>query len=319
MRRKHIEKHLRGKFSDWVKSIDDEKLRGDVMDGTIITGGAIASLMRDETVNDYDLYFKSRELTERVAEYYVAKFKEYDMQIVRYGYTEQAVDMRVVTTKDGRVMVKVRSAGFAGDGDGQGYKYFETISDPAEREAAIEGFVTAAAKAVPKVKDDVVELSPYRPVFITSNAITLSDGIQIVLRFYGKPSEIHANYDFEHAKCYWRSWAKIGMQLTVPKQALLCIIDHRLLYTGSRYPLASMFRVLKFVRRGWKCDMGQVLKIAAQINELDMHAPWNLMDQLIGMDIAYFMEVMDIIMSGDIKEIDATYLARIVDEVYGEI
>ena len=169
MRRYHIERKLRKKFQDWVVTVKDEKLKQDLMDGTIITGGAITSMLLDEVPKDYDLYFRTRDLTRRVAEYYVAKFKECELNVVRYGYTENAVDMRVVVS-NGRVMVKVQSAGFAAEGETKGYQYFELIQDPVEREAAIEGFVTAAVKASPK--DEEAELPRYRPIFLTSNAIT---------------------------------------------------------------------------------------------------------------------------------------------------
>lgn len=320
MRSVHIERKVREKIFDWLKTIEDEELRKELMDGVIVTGGAIVSMLLDEPVNDYDVYLKSKELAVKVAEYYVAKFKQQPMNVVRYGYTEAATDIRVITTKEGRVMVVVKSAGFAAVGGAEGYQYFETIPDDAEREAAIEGFVTAAVKAGPpeEEEEEEKEPEPYRPIFLTSNAITLSDGIQIVIRFYGKPSEIHSNYDFEHCKSYWRSWAKVGSQLTILKTALLCIVNKRLLYTGSKYPLCSLFRLRKFHARGWTYDLGQVLKMAMQVAELDLQNPYVMMDQLVGMDVAYFMKVMDKIRTDGVKSIDATYLARVVDEIYGE-
>jgi hypothetical protein len=47
----------------------------------------------------------------------------------------------------------------------------------------------------------------FRPVFMSTNAITLSDKIQIVLRFYGEADTIHENYDFVHCTNYWTSKA----------------------------------------------------------------------------------------------------------------
>jgi hypothetical protein len=34
---------------------------------------------------------------------------------------------------------------------------------------------------------------------------------------------------------------------------LISILDKQLVYTGSRYPLASLFRLRKFHKRGWYC------------------------------------------------------------------
>src|SRR3546814_19222919 len=40
---------------------------------------------------------------------------------------------------------------------------------------------------------------------MSTKAITLSDKIQIVLRFYGEADAIHENYDFVHCTTYWTS------------------------------------------------------------------------------------------------------------------
>lgn len=319
MRLTHIERKIRDKINDWLASIEDEQLREDLGEGVIVTGGAIVSMLLNEKVNDYDIYLRDKKLAERVADYYVEQFKERELNAVRFGYTETVADIKRITREDGRVMVVVQSAGLVSEGGADGYRYFEMIDDPNEREAAAEGFVMAAAQA----KDEVetlgdIEPEPYRPIFLTSNAITLSDDIQIVIRFYGKPSEIHANYDFEHCKSYWRSWGKIGNQLTVLKSALVCVLEQRLLYTGSRYPLASLFRLRKFQKRGWYYDLGQVLKIAMQVAELDLKNPRVLEDQLVGMDIAYFMEIISRIKQEGVESVDSTYVAKLVDEIYGE-
>jgi hypothetical protein len=91
-----------------------------------------------------------------------------------------------------------------------------------------------------------IEPEPYRPVFLTTNAITLSDDVQLVIRFYGTPGEIHDVYDFEHCKCYWCSWRKPGK----PADAAQVVLDldpgqatrlHRLaLSAGKPFPPAQV-------------------------------------------------------------------------------
>src|SRR3546814_1666855 len=62
----------------------------------------------------------------------------------------------------------------------------------------------------------------YRPVFMSTNAITLSDKIQIVLRFYGEADAIHENYDFVHCTNYWTS-KDANLTLRQPAlESLLC-------------------------------------------------------------------------------------------------
>jgi hypothetical protein len=325
----YIEKHIREKIHDWIASVEDESLREALLDGVIVAGGAITSLTLDEKVHDYDVYLRTKELCYRVAKYYVAKFKANPMNTVRFGYVERAVDIKVVIREDGRVMVMVKSASVAGEGGADDYQYFETIPDPAEREAAVEGFVTGVIKGG-KEEDKNEEKSQlvigkdgekrlkYRPVLMTSNAITLSDDIQVVIRFYGEPKDIMANFDFQHTKMYWYSWGKKAKsRLHRNKPALECLLgkNRRLVYTGSRYPLCSLFRLRKFAGRGWVYDLGQVLKIVFQLHEMDLKNPRVLEEQLLGMDVAYFQEIIDRIRMEGIESVDTTYIASLVDEL----
>ena len=57
---------------------------------------------------------------------------------------------------------------------------------------------------------------------------------------------------------------------------------------GSKYPLCSIIRTRKFIQRGYTINAGQYLKMAMQLNELDLKDVSVLQDQLIGVDSAYF-------------------------------
>ena len=54
-------------------------------------------------------------------------------------------------------------------------------------------------------------IKPYRFVKAATTAegealnLTLSGAVQLIIRFYGPPEEIHANYDFIHCTCCWQS------------------------------------------------------------------------------------------------------------------
>ena len=100
---------------------------------------------------------------------------------------------------------------------------------------------------------------PFTPIFLSSNAITLSDRIQIVIRFYGDPEEIHKNFDFVHCTNYWLSW---NNSLETSDKALESLLAKELYYMGSKYPICSVIRTRKFLRKGWHINAGQYLKMA---------------------------------------------------------
>lgn len=256
MNSKNIKKSLNAKFNKWIDSITDKEVQRVVRNNTIISGGALVSLLTGVDVNDYDIYFKTKEAVLTVAQYYVNQFNAV--------HKSEAV----IKDENGRIKIFIQSKGVAGE-------------EPAETEEVEEVILEA---------DSQEEKPHYRPVYLTSNAITLSDKIQIVIRFWGDVNEIHTNYDFAHCTCSWSSWDN---ELLLPQKALECIINKELYYIGSKYSLCSIIRARKFLQRGYTINAGQYLKMALQVSELDLHNVEVLKDQLVGVDSAYFNQAIE--------------------------
>ncbi len=150
-------------------------------------------------------------------------------------------------------------------------------------------------------------------MFLSSNAITLSGNVQIIIRFYGEPDAIHENYDFVHCTNYWCSWDN---KLELRRDALEALLTKELRYVGSKYPLCSIIRTRKFINRGWRITAGQYLKMAMQLNQLDLCDIAVLEDQLIGVDVAYFIEVISKLKEHDSTRVDNAYLMQIIDRMF---
>lgn len=181
-------------------------------------------MLLDEEVNDYDVYLKTKESCIKIADYYCKKFNE----------NHKSVAM-VQALEDGRVRVFISSDGIAEENEVE------------ETDSFVEEEPTDENEDKPR----------YRPIFLSTNAITLSEKIQIVIRFYGDPSEIHKNYDFVHCTSYYTYSDDV---LELPARALEVIINKELYYIGSKYPLCSIIRSRKFIQRGWSINAGQYLK-----------------------------------------------------------
>ena len=76
MNRKIIKGILNKKLNDWTSTIEDPIVQELARKNTIVTGGAIASLLLGEEVKDFDLYFKNKETTLAIANYYVNNFND---------------------------------------------------------------------------------------------------------------------------------------------------------------------------------------------------------------------------------------------------
>ncbi len=298
MQAKTIKKILKSKLTNWADSIEDEKVRSLVKKNTILTGGAIASMLLDEEVKDFDVYFRDHKTTVAVAEYYVSKFNENNGENAKVLWSG---DLRPEDDIN-RVRIMIKSRGVASERPTQLDKPFEDVFDVVDKEQ-VEATEDGRAK--------------FRPIFLSSNAITLSQKIQIVVRFHGEPAEIHKNYDFVHCTNYYDMGEDL---LALNQNALESLLSKTLVYQGSKYPLCSVIRTRKFIQRGWHINAGQYLKMCFQLSELDLKDINVLEDQLIGVDSAYFGKLIAVLRDkyeGDSNfVINDGYLSTLIDKIF---
>ena len=289
MNSKNMAKHLSRKLKDWVDSIEDQDVAKAVQENAIVTGGALVSLLTGKPPNDYDIYFKTRASCLLVANYYATKWNEMypDKPQVEINYDPDTE----------RITAFIDSSGLAME---EGEDGIDDESEPVQE---------------PKVEDE--EKPRYRPRYFSTNAISLSDKIQLVIRFYGSVDEIHENYDFVHCTC---SYDFKENKVNLPVRALEAIINKELYYTGSKYPLCSIIRTRKFIQRGWFINAGQYLKMCLQLNELDLKDMKVFEDQLVGVDSYYFSQAIKIIEKKQEEEpdfkVDNTYLFEVINRIF---
>jgi len=316
LKSKTIKSVLRNKVNAWLETIEDEDLRKTCAKEAIVTGGSIASMLLGEDVNDFDIYFRTKGTVRRVADYYVKKFQEQRKEQGGVPVNIYVEEVKDTAGKD-RVRIVVKSAGVAGEGQEKDYQYFEGVQN--DHDAG--EYVSEAFDPLSDVKDiaDDAKTSmegegpKYAPTFLSANAISLRSQVQLILRFYGDPDEIHESYDFVHCMNYWESGES---KLTLKPESLEALLSRTLVYKGSQYPLCSIIRTRKFVKRGWRINAGQFLKMSMQLSELDMKDHEVLEEQLTGVDVAYFAEVIEKIKEKDPERVDTAYLTEIIDRMF---
>jgi hypothetical protein len=191
MKAKQIEKLLTGVMNNFLESIPDNYIKDIIKEDTYITGGCIPSMLIDEFVNDYDIYFYTKEDAEKVKNYF------------ENNHTKNKSD---------KFHVKL----------------------------------------------------------ITENAINLSDKIQLITKFWGDPSFVTDEFDWQHIKS-WYSCKEEKLYLTSDVYQL--VVEKELIYTGSDYPLSSLMRLKKYIKKGWNVSNTTMLHIA-----LDIVASFNKME-----------------------------------------
>lgn len=295
MKKKTINAIISKKIKEWLDSIEDKELVKKIQGDIVVTGGCITSMLLNEEINDFDIYFKTKESLLSICQYYCQKFNQSNDRIAK------------VEDHEGRLKIFIQSSGIAEDSD--------SIAD--QNEYSVDDYLKAVNSADEIPVQTIEQKEKYKPVFMSTNAITLSGKIQIVVRFYGNPDEIHENYDFVHATNYWTQDTK-----TVLKQeALEAIMNKDLHYIGSKYPICSLVRTRKFIKRGWNINAGQFVKMAFQISQLDLTNLEVFEDQLVGVDSLYFLSFIEALKTKMEKEpdfkLDQQYLTTVIDKIFG--
>ena len=302
MQVKTIKKNIQSKLDEWLKTITDRELAEDVKENLLVSGGSITSMLLNEPVNDYDIYLMDIDVCKRLAKYYIQTFqdviifdgREKQKLIDKYN-DEHNVD-------DGKLPIDMNNS-FA-------------ISLRNLKEDQIKLYFNGASGGM-KVNDGITEDKlNYTPLYFSPNAISLSHDLQIVLRFWGTAEQIHKTFDFIHATNYFTF--KDGLVRNL--EAVESILTKQLKYQGSYYPVTSIIRAKKFIKRGFNIGAGELLKIMFQISQLDLTNPDVLEEQLIGVDVAYFDLIITALrnkMDNDKDfKLSAQYFNALIDRVF---
>lgn len=292
--------------------------------------------MNNEKPKDYDVYFKDKDTVLAVANYYAKLFnnkhKNYQVEVIDgatykgYEYNKRGEEIdhsqscndnkihwTLQNLEPDRVKLFIRKnnsiAGYAAEDE----KYLDEPTDDIYN--TLDKADEIDSQELDQDQSDVKE--KYRPIFFSPNAITLSDKIQIVVRFYGEPEEVHKSFDFLQCTGYWTS---SDNKIYITKEIYEAVMNKTLIYNGSQYPICSLFRIRKFINRGWKINAGQILKIALQISQLDLNNIDILSEQCVGVDSAYFTIIIDALHKKQESDpnwkLDNSYIISIIDKVF---
>ena len=304
-----------------------------LLKNSIVTGGCIASMLLKEKVNDYDIYFDSLPALVAVMQYFGGKTGAQYLVAFEAGTTlPQEGLIRFVASRSANTSKAIEEVtGIVPEEDDYDASSEEIPLPPSDSDTWYGlysninnlshcdnvqyitlfyqscGYWSASDEDKKKAEKDGLS---HTIRFASSNAITLSDKVQLVFRFFGPPDEIHKNYDFVHATNYWT--AKTG--LVTNTEALEAILARELIYKGSRFPLASIFRTRKFIQRGWTIHIANYVKMAFQLNEMNLCDLHVLREQLTGVDAAYLNQLIMQCERAH-EPITSSYVCELVDKL----
>lgn len=179
MQIKTIQRNIENKMNEWLITISDEKLRKEVRENVLVSGGCISSMLLGEDIKDYDVYLQKQDVLSEIARY----------------YTKDIINIRVFDGADrNRLLDEVR-----------GKENIFAIAVGNLKANQVKLFFNDLSGGMRVNEDKETQEKEYIPLYFSPNCISLSNKIQLVLRFNGNAQEIHKNYDFVHATNYCTS------------------------------------------------------------------------------------------------------------------
>ena len=331
MKARQIDKVIREKVLALSKA--HPEIKDVLLKNSIVTGGCIASMFLKEKVNDFDIYFDSLPALIDVMKYFGEKTNAKYLVAFEAG-TEMPQEglLRFIPSRSENVSKAIEEVTGLAPAEEEEEEHEDDIAVPPSDFKTwyalygtldglrncdnidyialfykSKGFWSASEELKKKEEKDGLT---HTLRFASANAITLTDKVQLVFRFFGPAHEIHENYDFVHATNFWTS----ALGLITNTEALEAVLARELIYKGSRFPLASIFRTRKFIQRGWSIHIANYVKMAFQLNELDLCNLHTLREQLTGVDAAYLNQLIMQCERASVP-ITANYVCELVEKL----
>lgn len=133
------------------------------------------------------------------------------------------------------------------------------------------------------------------PTFTTTEtAWTHNDGkttYQLICCLFGTPEQVLSSFDFT---CCMGAWIPKTNEFEIDALFLKHCAQHRLVFNpNAKYPVCSLWRSVKFLKRGWVMPAVECIKLALCIHHLHIEDRKELKRQLLGIDTLFLKEMTD--------------------------
>jgi len=177
--------------------------------------------------------------------------------------------------------------------------------------------------AMEKFKNEFEFLHKALPIFETDAAMSYSvegERIQLIKKIYGVAESIISCFDFSIVQCcydfdsdafimssiflYDNAQKKLRYNINIPYPV---------------FPVASLVRSIKYIRKGYSFSGVEALKLSLVINNLEIKNYKDLKEQLDGIDTLLLKDVTDALLEDPNKEYDLKQFLILAEEKLGRI
>lgn len=144
--------------------------------------------------------------------------------------------------------------------------------------------------------------------------------IQLIKKIYGTPKEIINQFDFTICMC---AYDPINDKFVMHDNFLNHLAMKLVYYNPGKYPINSLYRMKKYMEKGYNVPAVEIIKIALTINNLKMENYRDLRDQLEGIDTVLLADITDALMEKKDIKYEFTealeFMNKILDEKFNKI
>lgn len=259
-----------------TEEIDEEWIK----ENCYIAGGCCVSHATRSSINDVDIYFKTKKardkfIEEAGGEKYISKEDELWKALNDYEELLKSNSIEFGDTKKyGKIEIKTGKINdikcFLVDDMKISFEIFEK-----QKWLLENGYdYVLAERNHFEVENDT---------FLGNKSITIKMNdltYQFILRFYGEPKQVmDETFDFQHCKI---AYDLATDKYIASEETWECLSKREIKYVNSFYPVSSLKRLYKYASRGYKYSTNEFVKIIKDIRYVDTDNKFVLEDQVIG-------------------------------------
>ena len=147
----------------------------------------------------------------------------------------------------------------------------------------------------------------YSLVAVTNNALTYKKGkstIQLIKKYFLNPKDLIEKFDFTICQCAYNN---ITDEFILGEDFLHALASRSLKFTGKTdYPIASFYRMKKFMSRGYNASAVDMIAMALCVNNLVIKTFVDLKAQLEGIDTFLLKDLTDALITKGEAEYNMT-------------
>jgi len=163
-----------------------------------------------------------------------------------------------------------------------------------------------------------IRASGCTPALVTPAATTFRiDGclVQCIQKVHGEPHDVLELFDFTIISAAYRP---ADRAFILHDDFLRDLAARRLIYIPGDYPISSLWRIKKYLARGFKIPATELIRLALTIHGIKLETYEDLRAQLEGIDMLFLKTLIDSVAAKGNATCDVREAINYIDEVLND-